>query len=288
MLKRFWRVLLCSAAVGACAETEQYIYTPAVNANARADGVSAAHYPVPAEAPKGDVRVASFGLTQVEPVGGGPKSSVLHVRMIVANNADSQAWTFDTQNVRASIPGAVQLRPAFVNTDAGTPPTLIITQGQQRVVDLFFPAPAGMDRADRVPGFDVSWQIETSSGLIAQRTPFERQQIAPLYYGPDYAYSYYGYPYYYGGLSLSLGYAPYWWYNPFYPAYAFHYYRPFYFAHHYYPGGYYRFSGGRYYGGRPFMVAQPHGFYGPRGVPSMHGPGPGPSVHMAHPPGGHR
>src|SRR5262249_53215965 len=144
-------LLLAVLGVAACGETGAYIYTPAVNANARADGAAAAHYAIPPESPRGDVRVASFGLTEVQPQGGGEKMSVLHIRMIVAHNGDPQPGWLASQSVLATIPGAGQPRPAFVNTDAGQPPILEIPQGQQRVIDFFYPAPPGMSKADKLP-----------------------------------------------------------------------------------------------------------------------------------------
>lgn len=237
--------LLVLLATG-CVAPAQYVYVPAVRADAQASGVPAAYYPIPRDRPTGDVRVATFGLTDVAPQRGGPAVPVLHVRMLVANNADPAAWSVDTQAIVATIAGEGTSQPAFVNTDAGAPPSVLVARGQQRIIDLFYPLPREESTPARLPAFDISWQITTTDGVVAERTPFERRSLdddAVYAYG----YSYPGYGAYYG-FGPALGFAPYWWYDPWYARYGS--------IHH----GY---SGGGFYGHGPFFVGAPHGgFYG--------------------------
>ena len=43
----------------------QYVYRPAAHATAQIHGHVAADYEIPAQAPEGDVRIASFGIAKV-------------------------------------------------------------------------------------------------------------------------------------------------------------------------------------------------------------------------------
>ncbi len=192
-------------------------------------GYPAAHYAIPTDRPTGDVRVGSFGLTAVQPRSGGPTTNVAHVRLIVANNSDEIPWTIDTREAVMVIAGEGNSRPAFVNTDAGTPPVLQIARGEQRMIDLYYPLPSGKALEETVPAFDVTWRVQTATADVVQRTPFERERVdrdyefAGSYNSPYGYYGYYGY-YDYGGFGLGsgLGFAPYWWYDAHYPRFGFY------------------------------------------------------------------
>jgi hypothetical protein len=238
---------------GCVATTPRYVYQPAMQATAQASGYPAAHYTIPPVDPTGDVRVASFGFTEVQAQGGGPSTSVMHVRMIVANNRDDSPWTIDTREIVATVAGEGGSRPAFVNTDAGAPPIVQVSRGEQRIIDLYYPLPEVMSTEDRLPSFDVRWQVQTSGGAIAQRTPFEREPVeaayaygAPGYYPGAYPYAY-GYGYY--DVGFALGYGPHWWYDPWYPRYAFQRHRGVVVGHGHLPHS-------------SVHVASPHGFGG--------------------------
>ena len=196
-----------------------YAYLPAVPAGARVNGYPAAYYAIPAERPTGDVRVGSFGLTSVQPQAGGPTTTVAHVRLIIANNADDMPWTIDTRDAVMSVAGEGTSRPAFVNSDAGAPPLIQIERGGRRTIDLYYPLPPGRAVEEALPAFDVTWSIRTPSGDVAQRTPFERSSVGE----DDLSTGYYAYPYGYAGYGLgySLGFASYWWYDAHYPWYGF-------------------------------------------------------------------
>lgn len=117
----------CAATTGTA-----YLYAPAVHANARLGDYPAAYYPIPADRPTGDVRMASFGLTAVQPQGGGPTTNVAQVRLIVTNNVDDVPWMLDTRDATLSLLQEGSSRAAFVNTNAGTPPVIQIARGEQR------------------------------------------------------------------------------------------------------------------------------------------------------------
>jgi hypothetical protein len=131
---------------------------------------------------------------------------LLSVRMVIENNADAAPWTVDTREQRAIVQGIGDSAPAYVNTDGRGAPTLQIARGEKRTIDLYFPLPANADDPRHVPQFDIAWQVHTSERPVAERTSFDRMRIEP-----SYASSYYGW-----------GFAPNWWYDPFWagPTYA--------------------------------------------------------------------
>jgi hypothetical protein len=195
--------LFCATvlALGAAGCAPNYIYRPSQNATANVRGRLAADYNVPQGKPRGNVRVASFGVSKVTPVGTtGPQSRVLHARLVVANNSD-RPWSLDvTQQVAEVHGGPGPVHPAFARSDAGSLPIVRIDPGGKRTIDLFFPLPLGAERASKVPEFDVVWRLDTAPQVVLQRTPFERLAVEPLWAGP-------GWGWYWGP-------GPYGWYDP--------------------------------------------------------------------------
>lgn len=198
MLRRL--SLIAAALLCGCAPA--YIYAPQENATARVAGQPAARYAIPPSAPHGAVEVASFGVSDVGPDDASYRA--LHVRMVVENNS-ATTWTLDTREQVAVIAGEGESRPALANGDGNDLPLVSIAPGQKRIVDLFYPLPAGMQSARRIPEFDLKWKVNTDAGLVAERTSFERLRV-----DPEYAY-YEPYP------TWTVN----WWYDPYYPAVAF-------------------------------------------------------------------
>jgi hypothetical protein len=169
----------------------EYAYQPTVpsrarvealhSPSARADVIYAARYRVPETAPRGGVRLASFGVAIIQAPSGCASSTTaeatraLHARLTVRNRADESPWSLDTRAILLAVPGHPDLRPSFANTDAGTLPVVTIGRAQQRTIDVYFPLPAPGGRA---PSFEVAWRIQTGAGPVAGRTPFRRE---PLY-----------------------------------------------------------------------------------------------------------
>ena len=208
----------------------RYSYVPTTNATANMQGRVAADYPIPPSAPQGDVKVASYGITDVAP----PKSPsevlrALHMRVVLANNGVAP-WTFDTREQRVALDAGESLAPAFASANAGMPPPIVsVEPNGKRVVDLFFLLPANLQHADAIPEFDALWRVSTGVGVVAERTPFERLVVEPEYggyndwdYGDDY---YWGGPYwtnpefgydgvapgYFVGGPLSIHRSPHFW-----------------------------------------------------------------------------
>ncbi|HZS36118.1 MAG TPA: hypothetical protein VFF06_04800 [Polyangia bacterium] len=166
-----------------------YIYKPATNATSQLRGRPAADYPIPPSAPVGDVRLASFGISKITPKQApvAEPLKAMHVRLEIANNSD-QPWQLDTRDQRAELRSGVQLAPAFARSDGGELPLVRVDPNARRTVDLFFPLPAGEQKASKLPEFDVIWRLQAGPQAIAQRTPFERLYVEPVYAS---AYSWY-------------------------------------------------------------------------------------------------
>src|SRR5579859_6393683 len=138
------RTLILALALGAVAcTTSDYVYEPVDHTSSRLEGVAAADYAIPPEKPTGDVRLATFGISDITPEGApdGAKLKAIHLRFILANNGDA-TWTFDTREQRATLADRGESRPAFATADVGDQPPLVeIMPKGKRTVDLFFPLP---------------------------------------------------------------------------------------------------------------------------------------------------
>jgi hypothetical protein len=172
-------ILACSFAVASCAS--DYVYRPAANATATIKGRVAADYPVPPASPQGDVRLASFGMSEIS--SGGPtrqNQKAVHLRMIVADNGQTP-WTMDTRQQVLALADGQQLAPGYVTTHEGQAglPSVTVPAGGKRIIDLFYPLPPTMQSASKVPDFDVVWHIDTPQQQVTERTPFDRIQIVP-------------------------------------------------------------------------------------------------------------
>jgi hypothetical protein len=135
--------------------------------------------------------------------GGGASISALHIRMEVANNGDSAPWQIDTRQQQAFIAGEGSSAPLYVNTDANaraSMPFVYVAMRERRTVDFYFPLPATVDSADRLPSFDFLWTVKTGARVVADRTQFTRQEV------PDERV--------YASVTVLPGWGPWWWYNP--------------------------------------------------------------------------
>jgi hypothetical protein len=190
--------LLATISAG-CAATPAYLYAPE-GATLWGDGRPIAVSPIPPEAPRGDVQLSSFGITELTPDGVNPVEA-LHVRMLVTNNGDDPPWTIDTGEVVLDLAGAGRSRAIFVNTDVVTLPVVSIARGERKTLDFYFPVPADVSDERALPAFDVLWQVITSVRPFASRTTFraiERfdEQRTSMQ------------------VVLVSGWGPFWWFNP--------------------------------------------------------------------------
>jgi hypothetical protein len=189
--------LVIALLTGACMT---YGYLPVSQNTATIGGRYAAEYPVPPDAPKGDVRIASFGFADLTPNGVPDDEAhalhALHLRVVVTDSGDHD-WTLDTREQRIDLPLRGQSAPAFASADPnGTaPPVVTVPAGGRRVVDLFFPLPTDLQGAGQLPAFDTVWTVHTATQAVTQRTPFDRIIGPPVVTEFDYGEDYWGPPY---------------------------------------------------------------------------------------------
>lgn len=229
-IKLLFLSAVAAATLGGCAEN-RYLFRPSQQATAQVSGLPAARYAIPPEKPQGEVLVVSTGVTEIKPDNVAQRA--LFARVIVSNNSDETTWQLDTRK-QAAVLGSNRIAPTYVNTFGQPIPVVEIPKGEKRTIDFYFPAPAGTETNGDLPQFDLSWNIETGTRTIAERTSFDRYRVEPVYTGGYYGH--WGYPYY-----------PYrWgWYDPFWgPHYSIYYGGGWGWG-----GGYYRGGGGWYGGG---------------------------------------
>jgi hypothetical protein len=164
----------------------------------------AARYPVPAEAPQGEIYVTSFGYTEMD-VAEGRRANLLHARLAVVNQAPTP-WTVDGREQVAAVPNQPTVAPAFLNTDAGTGPVYVVGPGQSKVFDLYFALPPPLDRPENLMGFELSWKADINGRPVVGRTTFQRFIDERRSYAP--------YPPF---VSFHLGWGMGWWYGPYSP-----------------------------------------------------------------------
>jgi hypothetical protein len=192
------RIFAVAGLLAAAACNSSYIYQPEERATAQILGRVAADYPLPTQqVQKGDARVASFGIAKVKR-NDGTNLRAVHVRMVVSNNS-GLPFRFNTGEQRVDMRGGGQLTAAFVRSDGQDIPNVTVPPGGKRTVDLFYALPPGIQSASKLPQFDFTWRVDVAGEIVAQRTPFQRLAIEPVY-----AYAGWG-PYWWG---------PYGWYDP--------------------------------------------------------------------------
>jgi hypothetical protein len=251
-------LLGAAALAGGCAH--QFTYLPV---GPGTSGAPAAQYPVPPEAPQGEVYVTSFGFTDFDNGQGGGQR-LLHARVAVSNGS-AATWEVDGRQQFIAAPGQSPQPPSFVNTNAGSEgPVYPIGPGVASVFDLYFALPPGLNQPEALSGFALDWSVNAAGNVVTNQTPFGRFDSAPPSYDP---YP----PYVVVGLGFGVG----WWYSPFYP------YR------HYPPviRGYY-YAPRRTWGG-PYRGPPPGAWHGaPPRAGTWHGRPPGGAWHGAPPRGG--
>lgn len=198
-------LLMAISLIAGCGEMTHYIYTPET-ANAYSNTLPASKTPIPQEQPQGSVEVKSYGITHLQQLG--DNVPVLLVRMTVTNDGDATPWQVDTRQQYVSIPGEGRSRAMYARSDVQSLPVVDIPQRTRHVFDLYFPLPDSIDRASRLPRFDLQWQVQTGTRMVASSTTFDRIRREPDRYAYDPWWPY-------------AGFGPYWWYDPFYPSVAF-------------------------------------------------------------------
>lgn len=171
--------VLTSVALSACAPT-RYAYAPVTTTSADLAGASAAVYAMPPGAPRGDVRVAMFGVTSLGPIGTHePGSDAIHVGLAVSNRSD-ETWTVDPSEQHLTLTLKRQ-RSDIYATSGETPRSgaVLVPPRSTRTIDLYFPLPIQFHKEDAPPPFDVTWTVHAGGRAVTQRTPFQRFIVSP-------------------------------------------------------------------------------------------------------------
>lgn len=200
-------VLACALGATACAST-RYVYQPTEQVSATVQGLPAARYAIPPELPEGTLRIASFGVRELQtadPAGGTRRLRMLLVRMIVENNGSDQPFSIDTRSQLLELAGEGSSRAAYVNGAIAGAPLLSIGKGQKAALDLYYPLPEPLQSESHLADFDLLWQVGAGTRMVNGRTSFERLRVEPP---EDWYYS--------------AGWGPYWWYDPFWGDFAFY------------------------------------------------------------------
>jgi len=203
-----------------CGTTTTLAYVPVTAPTSSIYQHAAVDFAIPPQAPTGDVRIASYGVEQLTP-GESPDQhvSALHVRLMVVNNGTKQ-WVLDTREQQLSLEGRESSTPAFASANPdpeSIPPVVAIAPHGMRVIDVFYPLPADLQTAEKIPSFQFTAQVYTDVGKVAESTAFQRVEVdgdtayayddsvPPEDYNPYvYGYDYWDSPFYYNTAYIGF------------------------------------------------------------------------------------
>jgi hypothetical protein len=168
--------------LSSCATSQDYRYKPIENEHLVVGDQKGAIYKIPSpEKPEGEVRILSYGVTDLGKYRDLPDIRTMHVRMTIKNQ-QTKNWSLIAGDQILILPREGRSRPAYANTDVDQKklPEVIVKPGEQRVVDLYYPLPQGMKKAEEIPNFQFQWDLVTPRQKIVETTPFDRFKISPL------------------------------------------------------------------------------------------------------------
>ena len=110
----------------------------------------------------GDLEIVSFGIAKLSADRGAPMS-VLHVRETFANRGDKLPWVVDLAASSLWLGGTTPpTGPALVNSDVLTLPLLLVSRGERRIADLYFPIPADRSDEDALAYLSLTVRVHTA------------------------------------------------------------------------------------------------------------------------------
>ncbi len=172
------RALIALCAVGAACGP-RYVYVPTEDVTAFVDGHAADAYLISPNAPRGAVRLASFGFSTVSPPNAlpGERERALHLRMVVANDS-GEPWHLDPRQQFLEIGRGRRISPVLATSPQRIDrfPTIVVAPHAKRIIDLFYRLPLGMNSAADVRRFQEVWRLDLPARTIVERTPFERMR----------------------------------------------------------------------------------------------------------------
>jgi hypothetical protein len=138
----------------------------------RAEGpeIAASNRPFPPDAPAGDVRLATMGLT---PLADGRRA--VHVRM-TGTNRSNDPWTIRQAEQRMELSTREQ---SFATSPSGDAVEVVeVPPAETSAVDLYFPLPLRLQNARAMEPFAVVWTIRVGPLVFTELTSFDGFPIA--------------------------------------------------------------------------------------------------------------
>jgi len=174
------------ATVTGCTASPSYVFRPTPQAALEdapgdLDGQAAATYPVPADHPRGEIKLATLELARMRLPKGrdGQPIRALHVRVVV-HNGDKQLWTVDTSAFTGDFGSVRAGSPVLALLDGAEMELAVLMPGETRTIDLYYELPTSVDERAAAPSLQVKWSVRTPGRLIAQgRTGFEGHEVPP-------------------------------------------------------------------------------------------------------------
>ena len=175
MARHVFGILLLAVSASACGTSATYI--PEQRATATLGGRTAAAYPLPSsQNHQGDLRVASFGVTELKR--DSEEVPAIHLRLALADNG-TQPIELDIREQRLQLPDGRFLAPASFAEKSVTQPLIVVAPGSSRNIDLFFPLPDDLTDDETPPQFDVVWRLRVGGQPMSRITPFDKVDVDP-------------------------------------------------------------------------------------------------------------
>jgi hypothetical protein len=178
-------VLAAALALTACAPA-RFSYAPVATTSADVAGMAAASYPVPSDAPNGEVHVAVLGVADVRRHPQSPwTEKAIRVSLVVSNRS-SETWRVEggDQHVELASRRVRTTLDAKVDDD-GRELLVDVPPHSTRWVELLFLVPEETD-SELLGAFDVSWSVRLGPAMRASRvTRFEKLLAPPAHKGVE-------------------------------------------------------------------------------------------------------
>lgn len=199
--------LLFPAILAACGGYDPYV--PEQAASGVLDGRTAAEYELPSElGTRGDVRLASYGISELRRQDGDQKIKAVHVRFAVTNRSTTP-MTVDVRNQRVQLQDGTRISPVLATSPAGGIPVVNVPPASSRIIDLFFPLERYESKDRQPPRFDVVWRVEIANETVVEVTPFAQVEIDPVVAQQEAMRSAWAGPYWYFS-PYWYGWGPFW------------------------------------------------------------------------------
>jgi hypothetical protein len=170
-----WIPIAVVLAVAVACSAERYAYAPVRTTSAELAGELAAIYALPPEAPRGEARVATFGITTLSPMGIEDSSlRAVHLAIAVSNRSDD-TWKIEPAEARLLIGDRSEAEALYSTTERIVRPQRVdVPAHSSRWIDLFFPLALEARQASELPSYEMLWAIDVGTRKVTLRTTFAR------------------------------------------------------------------------------------------------------------------